>query len=44
MKLPIITAQEEHRPMNATLVRSSMDLTTVMAAYAPVLMWPKTAL
>ena len=32
MKLPIITAQEEHMPRITTLVRSSIDLTTVIAA------------
>ena len=40
MKLPIITAHEEQMPMIATLVKSSMDLTTVMEAYAPVPMCP----
>ena len=40
MALPIITAQEEQSPITATLVRSSMDLTTVIDAYAPVPMWP----
>ena len=44
MALPIITAQEEQSPITATLVSSSMDLTTVIDAYAPVPMWPKIEL
>ena len=44
MALPIITAQEEQSPITATLVNSSMDLTTVIDAYAPVPMWPNTEL